>query len=632
MKYINIMGNIDDFDRVIEKYISKYDIQLEYTSKELADTHGVFAFNVTNPYTNHLKKAENIIKHIDLNVDIYFEVTKERALEVIDRANQYYEERDQEVKEKEEQKEAIKLLISQLEPFRNIDFYLEDLASFEFIRYRFGRMPYVSYKQFETFLYANQNILFVESTVIKDYVYGIYFVTKNHKDEADSLLSSFHFDRIWIPYELNGNKITGTPKKIYDDATTMLKEIDNEIKSIYSNKIDGLELNLQELAGSYNKIKELQFYFEARKFAGKTKKDFYIFVGWMTEKDAFALERELENDEHVVFTIDDGSEAMTTTPPTKLKNNILFRPFEFFVKMYGLPSYNEIDPTFFVALTYTLFFGLMFGDVGQGAVLFIAGLFLSRVKKMPIGSILSIIGLSSVLFGFMYGSVFGLEHLTHGFWIKPIENINTILTVTISLGVVLILIAMLLNIYNSIKKRSWENLLLGPNGISGIVFYCSIIYLFLMIITGGTGAINIVIITSIVSILLITFKEPISSIVNRKTHHNKHSSGGVLTIFEMIIEVFEILLSYFTNTISFVRVGAFALSHAGIMGVVMVLAGEGSGSLNPFILILGNIVVIGLEGLVVGIQALRLDFYEMFSRFFDGDGREFIPYKSTRKY
>ena len=103
-------------------------------------------------------------------------------------------------------------------------------------------------------------------------------------------------------------------------------------------------------------------------------------------------------------------------------------------------------------------------------------------------------------------------------------------------------------------------------------------------------------------------------------------------IVEGFFELFETLLSYFSNTISFIRIGAFAVSHAAIMEVVLMLAGAEEGNPNWIVIVLGNLFVCGLEGLIVGIQVLRLEYYEMFSRFYKGTGRAFQPYtKKTNK-
>ena len=100
---------------------------------------------------------------------------------------------------------------------------------------------------------------------------------------------------------------------------------------------------------------------------------------------------------------------------------------------------------------------------------------------------------------------------------------------------------------------------------------------------------------------------------------------------EGFFELFEMLLSYFSNTLSFVRIGAFAVSHAAMMEVVLMLAGVESGNTNWVVVVLGNLFVCLMEGLVVGIQVLRLEYYEMFSRFYKGSGREFKPFNSHKK-
>ena len=116
-----------------------------------------------------------------------------------------------------------------------------------------------------------------------------------------------------------------------------------------------------------------------------------------------------------------------------------------------------------------------------------------------------------------------------------------------------------------------------------------------------------------------------NKLIKKLFKHEKNIFGGsiFLFIFESIIETFEIILNYFTNVLSFVRVGAFALSHAGMMNVVMLLAKRENGY-DWLVIVLGNLLVIILEGLIVGIQALRLEFYEMFGRFFRGGGKEYI--------
>jgi V/A-type H+-transporting ATPase subunit I len=265
----------------------------------------------------------------------------------------------------------------------------------------------------------------------------------------------------------------------------------------------------------------------------------------------------------------------------------------------------------------------MFGDVGQGAVLSLVGFALYKWKGVQLGSILSVIGVSSAFFGFMYGSVFGLEDVLRPMLIKPTEDINTMLIVSVVIGGLLILISMIFNIINSVRQKNIGKLLVSQNGVAGIVFYCSVIYIALMVFTGGTSYIVVMSAVAGLSLLALALKEPITKRLSGE--RNVVHGSIALFLFEMVIELFEVLLSYFTNTISFVRVGAFALSHAGIMSVVIMLSEAENGALNPVGLAVGNILVLCIEGLVVGIQALRLDFYEIFSRFYEGGGRAITP-------
>ena len=369
-----------------------------------------------------------------------------------------------------------------------------------------------------------------------------------------------------------------------------------------------------------------------RKFAAHTRESFYV-VGWVSEKEAKNIEKRLADEPNILLVEEEPDIIKNATPPIQLKNPKIFRPFEMFVKMYGLPSYTEIDPTSLLAVTYVLMFGIMFGDFGHGLILAVGGFLLYKLKKMDLGGIVSLAGVSSMVFGLLYGSVFGNEEifrncsLTAPFAIiNPMKEINTILIATVALGAVIILIAMLVNIINALKNRQWGRLLFDQNGIAGMIFYISVI----------VTAVNmfyplhlqmplIAIIGIVLPLLLIFLKEPLSGLVEGKPNWKPAKIGEF--ILESFFELFEIVLSFATNTISFVRLGAFALGHGSMMSVVFILAGMTSGIGSVIITILGNALVIALEGLVVGIQALRLEFYEMFSRYYTGDGREFISIK-----
>ena len=297
--------------------------------------------------------------------------------------------------------------------------------------------------------------------------------------------------------------------------------------------------------------------------------------------------------------------------------------------MYGLPAYNELDPSVFMAATYCLFFGIMFGDVGQGLGLALIGLVLSRWKKMWLGNIITCCGLAGALGGCVYGSVFGFEDILPGFKIMEessllpgSSNVLILLLLSVALGIFMLCLVMLLNIINGIRQRNFVKILFGPNGAAGMVFYIGVIIAALSTLVFGVNLFvpAYVLPVLILPLVLILMKDPLSKLLSGDPEWKHFQVGEVFgTGF---FELFETLLSYLTNTLSFMRVGAYAITHVGLMMVIQMLAGSG---LNPVVIILGNLFVMGFEGLLVGIQVLRLEFYELFGRFYDDGGIPYAP-------
>ena len=184
---------------------------------------------------------------------------------------------------------------------------------------------------------------------------------------------------------------------------------------------------------------------------------------------------------------------------------------------------------------------------------------------------------------------------------------------------------MVLHIINAIKGKDIEGTWFDPNGVAGLVFYAAVVVVIVLFMTGNPlpGGIIMAVMFGIPLILML-FREPLTRMIQKRA--DKMETGKAMFLVQGFFEMFETLLSYFSNTISFIRIGAFAVSHAAIMEVVLQLAGAESGNPNWIGVIAGNLFVCGFEGLIVGIQVLRLEYYEMFSRFYKGNGREFKPF------
>ena len=277
----------------------------------------------------------------------------------------------------------------------------------------------------------------------------------------------------------------------------------------------------------------------------------------------------------------------------------------------------------------------MFGDVGQGLILSLIGWLMWKLKKMKLGRVLIPCGISSACFGLIYGSVFGLEEVLNplykslfGWEEKPVDvmapaTTNMIIYLSIALGVVLIAVALLLNIISCIRRKNLPVLLFSANGLPGLLFYSALVGGLVCQIRLQIPVMQplYILFLIVLPLLLMFLQEPLANLITRKKE--KIQWGNYLA--QSFFELFETLLSFATNTMSFLRVGAFVLVHAGMMMVGFTLAEMVPSAFGVIIVAFWNGLVIALEGLLVGIQVLRLEFYEMFSRFFEGGGRPFTP-------
>ncbi|HOP62407.1 MAG TPA: V-type ATPase 116kDa subunit family protein [Spirochaetota bacterium] len=324
--------------------------------------------------------------------------------------------------------------------------------------------------------------------------------------------------------------------------------------------------------------------------------------------------------------------------PVLLKNINLFRPFELLVKMMGTPGNSEVDPTPVAAIAYTLIFGVMFGDVGQGLVLAAAGVMLWRFGRKKhgrssgmasFGGIMIWCGLSSVLFGFLYGSVFSNEHLLPALLFHPMENMMELFLMAITMGVVFISAGLLFSIVNGIIAGHYEEALFGTRGAAGLAVYLSVIFFVMRYVLVGTlpdaGEFAIVLLPPA---LLFVIRGPLGYIL---FHGEAVFPHGIFEYtVESLVEVIEMFSNFVGNTISYIRAGAFALSHAGLSIAVFTLAEIVDPSMKSVgavsAIIIGNVFIILLEGLVCSIQSMRLEYYEFFGKFFRGDGIPFAPF------
>lgn len=632
MKFLTITAHKRDIDRICDQYLSKYEIQLENALSELKTVDNLLPFIEVNPFKDSLDKANQFANYIEDDVipeDKLF--SQEEMFSLIRDMNQTYmnfRDHEEELRKRQEHcREVLRLV----EPFRSIDFSIHDVTQYRFIKFRFGRVPVDYYHKLEKYVYEDLDVVFIEGSRDASHVYGVYFSAEGNIEQTDAILKSLHFERLRLPDEYEG-----TTREVCRQLTDEINRLNQEILSTDIQIREAFKENGSKLLAVRDRLQKLSSNFDVRKLAALVENkrgDHFILCGWMPEDQATLFMDEIKKDPDVFVIVEDNHEEYFSEPPTKLKNPKFFKPFEMFIKMYGLPAHNELDPTIFVALTYTFIFGAMFGDVGQGLCLFLGGAILYKWKKINLAGIVSIAGIFSTFFGFMFGSVFGFEDIIEATWIRPISHmttlpfigkLNTVFIVAVAFGMGIILLSMIFHIINAKKAHDTEALL-DQNGISGLVFYGAVVLTVVLFMTGNKLPATIILVVMFgIPLLLMIFKEPITSKLEKRIEHSQE--GKVMFVVQAVFEMFETLLSYFSNTLSFVRIGAFAVSHAAMMEVVLMLAGVETGNPNWAVVVGGNLFVCAMEGLIVGIQVLRLEYYEMFSRFYKGTGREFKPY------
>jgi len=501
-----------------------------------------------------------------------------------------------------------------------------DISRFIYMKYLVFRLIRISRENYDKLKKNYENI---PAVVLKVAVEGKYVIVAsitpaNLEETLEKIFSSLNYTILAIPIEFRG-----TAAEVVEELTKSIGEDQKVIESLKESLEDYKLKYIEELKKGYSRLEMEKKIEELKSEIAMGDKLFFMF-GFVPISGVSKLKSELESQfgSEIIILVDDVNKPGSgITPPTKLSNIKLVRPFETLVKMYGTPAYREKDPTAFFGLTYMLLFGAMFGDVGQGLILLFTGLILELVwKRTGLGGILSRIGLSSTVFGFIYGSVFGSEEILSPLIIRPMANINVMLVAAVVFGIVLILSSYIYNIINSILEKNLEEGLFGRNGAVGLVFYLILLYTIFRVVVSHSNISAALVYIMVGLLLLMLFKQPLS---NKLTHTDKlYRESPANYYIEEGFGVIETLLSMLSNTISFLRVGAFALNHVGLYIAFVTLARMMSTSWgNIAVLVLGNIVIITLEGLIVFIQALRLEYYELFTKYYRGDGIEYVPVK-----
>ena len=618
MRLLSLTGNNEKLDYIIAKYLLKSGIQLENAPKMLEKGWKLTYFSYNSDIHDLTMKTENLLKTLKISCepkDVELSNSYEDIKEKIEKIDNDILEKQQKLESKKREIEDLKKRIEPIEHLKNINVELDKMYNVQFIKFRYGKIPTENMDELRNSI-KDMDVIIVEADQNEEETWLLYFTVGNKKNEVDSLFQVLNFERIWL-----NDDVIGTAKDYIYNINS--KILDNEKEIDFLQKyFDELKRNNENiLKNYYNQLIILEKVNSVKKYIAYDSKNSFYIVGWIPYDNLQKILPDLKKED--VECIVKTNDEVPKNAPTKLKNNKLVRPFEMIVKMYGVPNYTEYDPTTFVAITAFLMFGFMFGDVGQGFVFLLIGLIFAK-KKKELGPILVAGGISSMIFGFLYGSIFGMEDIIKPILMNPMENITTMLGVGIASGAILIIIAMILNIKNGIKNKDKGKIFFDKNGLAGLIFYVAVLAIAVGYLVKGKVIVNTgyILLLVVIPLVIIMFKENLVKLIEKKKKAGNEEKSSLI---EKIFEIIEMLLSVMSNTISFVRLAAFAINHVGLCMAVFILSNMVSGAGSVVIAVLGNALVIVLEGLIVAIQVLRLEYYELFSRFYSGDGREYKP-------
>ena len=659
MKLLELMVLKNDISAVIEYIGKKENFQFQSKLKDSVakDAEGEESLNIDSHFYDSLSKA-----YTELGYDSSLAGIKDcsapcdddrkKAADIIaaytDLKTRIADATDEAHKVNEAYKEAM--------AFSNLKVSYSELEHLSFLSLRIGRIPE---NQYEDLKYRLEG----SAVVIKlgnDSSHILVASSKKGRFALDAELKNHNFVELEVPAEFKG-----VPESALKGLEQKKAEADKNLEELITEKSNFAETHqaqIEKLLGSFAiavQIEDVTRRLESTELV-------YRITGWIpaseTENYMKGLDELTEGriairayEPFEVPSVMSGKEQV----PVKLKHGKFVKSFERMIFSYGSPVYGAIDPTPFVAVFFTILFGIMFGDFGQGLFFVLFGiLMLCNVIKVggwnKFAPIFMAIGISSSIMGLLTGEFFGTETVLEPFaeWVtglfgtprapilklmpsadpKSIYVMFGVFGVAVAIGFVINTCGLVLNIINNLGRKRYAEALLGKNGLAGAVFFWYVIALVLRIVLAKHAVAAYDVIIILVSLFFAAFAEPFERALNHEKPLFENGFGTY--VISGAVELIEVVSGYLSNTVSFVRVGAFALSHAVLNFTILTLTEMVGGPRSIggiIVLIAGNALIIVLEGMIVAIQVIRLQYYEFFSKFFHETGKEFKPFRFELK-
>lgn len=606
-----------------------------YLSPEVKSTSANTWQEKAIAYTGLERRIQNIIQALGIEEGnppkSEFEalVQVENVGPVVDQIEQEVKKITELAAEEHKKMEQLQGILNQLEPVADIDLDISALRNPHFLFSMLGSMPVANMERLQTSLFR---VPFVFLPLRQDNQNAVVWLVgaKNNADILERAARSAYLNPLILPDAYQGTPaaIIKSLKKNIVDSQKIIEAQKSEIAHLRKTYQKQLQSLLWEVRSSRMLTDAITRY-------GRLQYT-YVVVGWAISAGVEDLKQRIKqaSKEAMLEAYPAKRDGDNLNVPVYLQHAKALLPFQILVTNYAQPRYGELDPTWLIVVTFPLLYGAMFGDLGQGLVLALLGWLMAsrKVKALRsmagLGGLIIACGLVAAVFGVLYGSVFGFEEGVKPLWMRPTDNIITILEIAIGAGLVILSIGFLLGIYNAWRMKEWGKMLFDHNGIAGLVLYWSIL--------GLVGSVTkllpipsiVFVVLLVLSGIVIMFGEIFKHLVEG---HRPLIEGGVGTyLIQAFFELFEAMITYLSNSLSYVRVGAFAVAHGGLSSAILILATLVSADKGVgywIVVLIGNIFIIGFEGLIVGIQTMRLSYYEFFSKFFTGGGARFEPLK-----
>lgn len=584
-----------------------------------------------NPYDELLAKVSAVWKVAgELNPDpqpvvLTKDFTLSAARMAVEQASKrlnVWEKRRSVLVDEEELLTATKLFV---EALAGTEFGPMELAEGMFMTAFFGRL---SNENYQRLIESGEEspIAINELTVINGNTWVLVLTVKGYEESTKKLLDAVYFKEFPlkdIAAQLEGDNPLETVNKRIENHKRAIAGLAKAAKKMLKDHRGDYEM-------LYSQLYTMQRVYDVCKGRGEVS-GMFVLSGWIPSDTLDGIRRTVEEEAPMTTLMIEDTKDIAYTGvrvPTLLQNNEFFRAFQDIVAMYSLPSYGEMDPSPIVAISFILFFGFMFGDIGHGLAIFLGSIYFVRegIMKRSLGQVMKSAAISSMVFGVLYGSIFGMEGIIPALWLSPMKDTNKLITISIGLGVFMISLGLILNMIEQYRAKDFGRLLFDGQGMAGLFLYWTMAALAAIYMTGTEipeiaadfmwGGIGVL-------MVLMVFRDLLARYLLRQKGDGE---SAVLGIFEVLHN----LMSFVSNTASFVRLAAFALNHVGLSMAVIMLSDmvhklPGGIVMKGIILLIGNVVIICLEGLIVFIQTLRLEYYEFFSKFYKGGGSAFKP-------